>query len=67
MVRTEPYGVVLVMGAWNYPFNLTLGPVHGAIAAGNCVVVKPSELAENSANVMDKLLPKYIDTRSESK
>jgi len=64
VVRTEPYGVVLVMGAWNYPFNLTLGPVHGAIAAGNCVVVKPSELAENSANVMDKLLPKYIDTRA---
>ena len=63
VVRPEPYGVVLVMGAWNYPFNLTMGPVHGAIAAGNCVVIKPSELAEHSANVMAKLVPKYVDER----
>jgi len=64
VVRTEPYGVALIMGAWNYPFNLTLGPMHGAIAAGNCVVVKPSELSEHSADVMEKLLPKYIDKRA---
>jgi len=64
VVRPEPYGVVLVMGAWNYPFNLTMGPVHGAIAAGNCVVIKPSELAEHSANVMAKLVPKYVDKRA---
>ena len=63
VVRPEPFGVVLVMGAWNYPFNLTMGPVHGALAAGNCVVVKPSELAENSASVMASLLPKYLDPR----
>jgi len=64
VVRPEPFGVVLVMGAWNYPFNLTMGPVHGALAAGNCVVVKPSELAENSASVMASLLPKYLDPRA---
>lgn len=38
----EPYGVVLIMSPWNYPFMLTLEPLIGAIAAGNCCVVKPS-------------------------
>ena len=60
----EPYGVVLVMGAWNYPFNLTLGPLAGAICAGNCVVVKPSELTEHSAQLMAMLLPRYVDQRA---
>ena len=45
IIKPDPYGVVLVMGAWNYPLNLSMGPVIGAIAAGNCVVLKPSELS----------------------
>lgn len=57
----EPYGVVLVIGAWNYPLVLALTPLLGAIAAGNCVVVKPSELAPKVAELIAKLLPQYLD------
>ncbi|XP_063242291.1 aldehyde dehydrogenase, dimeric NADP-preferring-like isoform X2 [Bacillus rossius redtenbacheri] len=56
-----PYGTVLVVGTWNYPFLISLQPLAGAIAAGNTVVVKPSELAPDSAEVMAKLVPKYLD------
>ncbi|NLO63305.1 MAG: aldehyde dehydrogenase family protein, partial [Clostridiaceae bacterium] len=41
-ILTEPYGVTLIMSPWNYPFQLTLCPLIGAIAAGNCAVIKPS-------------------------
>jgi aldehyde dehydrogenase (NAD+) len=47
--------VVLVLGAWNYPFNVTIGPALSALAAGNCVVVKPSELSPASAKVMERI------------
>jgi len=57
----EPLGVVLVMGAWNYPIQLCLGPVGGAIAAGNCVIIKPSELAPATARTLASLLPRYLD------
>lgn len=60
-IYNDPKGVVLVMGAWNYPINLTLMPVIGAISAGNCVVIKPSEVAPASANVIAELIPKYLD------
>ncbi|KAJ8883388.1 hypothetical protein PR048_015231 [Dryococelus australis] len=56
-----PYGTVLVVGTWNYPFLISLQPLAGAIAAGNTVIVKPSELAPASAEVMAKLIPKYLD------
>ncbi|KAJ8978613.1 hypothetical protein NQ317_010071 [Molorchus minor] len=42
--KNDPYGVTLVLGSWNYPIQLTLAPVVGALAAGNCVVIKPSEV-----------------------
>lgn len=58
MIYNDPYGVVLVIGTWNYPIHLTLMPVAGAIAAGNCVVIKPSEIAKSTANFMAKVLPK---------
>lgn len=61
-VQSEPYGVVFVLGAWNYPVQLTLSPVVGAITAGNCVIVKPSELAPKTASVIQKLIPKYLDS-----
>ncbi|NXQ95815.1 AL3A2 dehydrogenase, partial [Sagittarius serpentarius] len=57
----EPLGVVLIIGAWNYPFVLVMQPLIGAIAAGNAVVVKPSEISENTAQLVADLLPQYID------
>ena len=64
-VMKEPLGVVLVIGPWNYPFMLLLNPVVGAIAAGNCVVIKPSEFAKATAAVIQKIIeslypPEYI-------
>jgi len=60
-IEYEPYGTVLIIGAWNYPFYLTLGPAVGAIAAGNAVVLKPSEIAPASSRLMAELVPKYLD------
>jgi aldehyde dehydrogenase (NAD+) len=60
-VEYEPYGTVLIIGAWNYPIYLTLGPAVGAIAAGNAVVLKPSEIAPESARLMTELVPQYLD------
>uniref|UniRef100_A0A2K6EME0 Aldehyde dehydrogenase family 3 member A2 n=1 Tax=Propithecus coquereli TaxID=379532 RepID=A0A2K6EME0_PROCO len=60
-IQPEPLGVVLIIGAWNYPFILTIQPLVGAIAAGNAVIIKPSELSENTAKILAKLLPQYLD------
>jgi aldehyde dehydrogenase (NAD+) len=57
----EPLGVVLVIGPWNYPVFLTLGPLVGAVAAGNCVVVKPSEHAPATSALLARLVPEYLD------
>ncbi|MGO9508642.1 MAG: aldehyde dehydrogenase family protein [Mycobacterium sp.] len=61
-VEYEPYGTVLIIGAWNYPFYLTLGPAVGAIAAGNAMVLKPSEIAAASSRLMAELVPRYLDS-----
>ncbi|KAF5026814.1 hypothetical protein F66182_1098 [Fusarium sp. NRRL 66182] len=60
-IRQEPLGVVLVIGAWNFPFLLTLQPVIAAIAAGCCVVIKPSELSIASQDLMQDLVSQYLD------
>jgi acyl-CoA reductase-like NAD-dependent aldehyde dehydrogenase len=60
-VRRDPLGVTLVIGAWNEPFMLTLGPLVSAIAAGNTAVVKPSEVSEASAAVLAEMIPKFLD------
>jgi acyl-CoA reductase-like NAD-dependent aldehyde dehydrogenase len=60
-VYKDPYGVVLVMGAWNYPFHLTLAPLIGAIAAGNCAVIKPSDVSPATSELISILVPKYLD------
>jgi aldehyde dehydrogenase (NAD+) len=60
-VEYEPYGTVLIIGAWNFPFALTLGPAVGALAAGNAVVLKPSEVSPASAALMADLVPRYLD------
>lgn len=59
--RYEPLGVVLIIGPWNYPFYLCLAPLVGALAAGNCVVVKPSENAPASSAAMADIIPRYLD------
>ncbi|MEU9472111.1 aldehyde dehydrogenase family protein [Streptomyces avermitilis] len=58
----DPLGVVLVIAPWNYPVQLLLTPMIGALAAGNAVVVKPSELAPATSDVLARLLPQYLDT-----
>lgn len=63
-IAPSPYGVALIIGAWNYPFQLTLAPLVGAIAAGNCAVLKPSELAPHAAALMAELVPQYLDERA---
>ncbi|XP_018564881.1 aldehyde dehydrogenase, dimeric NADP-preferring-like [Anoplophora glabripennis] len=57
----DPYGVVLIIGAWNYPLLLTLGPLVGALAAGNVVILKPSELSPATSSMTAKILTKYLD------
>jgi aldehyde dehydrogenase (NAD+) len=52
----EPYGTVLIIGPWNYPFQLVMMPLAGAIAAGNCAVVKPSELSPNVSSIITQLI-----------
>ncbi|MCU1478544.1 MAG: aldehyde dehydrogenase family protein [Subtercola sp.] len=60
----EPLGVVLVIAPWNYPVQLLLVPVIGALAAGNALVAKPSELAPKTSAVFARLFARYFDTRA---
>ena len=60
----EPLGVVLIFGAWNYPLQLCLSPMIAALAAGNCVVLKPSELAQQSSTLLAQSLPTYLDSQA---
>src|SRR5690625_4512152 len=55
-VYPEPYGVTLIIAPWNYPFQLSLSPLIGAIAAGNCAVVKPSELTPHTSKILAKII-----------
>jgi len=58
----DPLGVVLVIAPWNYPVQLLLAPVVGALASGNAVVLKPSEMAPATSAAIARLLPGYLDT-----
>ncbi|MGW7524351.1 aldehyde dehydrogenase family protein [Streptomyces sp. NPDC054783] len=58
----DPLGVVLVIAPWNYPAQLLLAPMAGALASGNAVVVKPSELAPATSAALAELIPAYLDT-----
>ncbi len=60
-VQYDPLGVVLIVGPWNYPLYLSLAPLVAAVAAGNCAVVKPSELAPATSALLARLLPQYVD------
>jgi len=63
-IYREPLGVTLIIGAWNYPLHLVLVPLIGAIAAGNCAVLKPSEVAPNVSALIAKWIPKYLDRKA---
>ena len=63
-VQYDPIGVVLVIGPWNYPFCLCMSPVVAAVAAGNAVVIKPSELAPATSELIARLVPQYLDTEA---
>lgn len=58
----QPRGVVLIIGAWNYPIQLTLGPLIAAISAGNSAIIKPSELSPSCSALLAELVPKYLDS-----
>ncbi|WP_144282860.1 aldehyde dehydrogenase [Chryseobacterium echinoideorum] len=64
-IYSEPLGNILVIGAWNYPYQLSLSPIIAALAAGNCCILKPSEIAENTMKLMAKIInenfpPEYL-------
>ena len=60
LIKHEPLGCVLIIGPWNYPFSLTLQPLISALAAGNTVVLKPSENAPNTSNLIKKVISKIF-------
>lgn len=60
-VQYEPLGVALVIGAWNVPVIVTLNPLVAALSAGNCAMVKPSEMAPATSRVLARLIPEYLD------
>jgi acyl-CoA reductase-like NAD-dependent aldehyde dehydrogenase len=57
----EPYGCTLIIAPWNYPFQLAVSPLIGALAAGNCAVVKPSEVAPNTSRLIADMISKEFD------
>ena len=63
-IYREPLGVSLIIAPWNYPFQTLALPLVGAIAAGNCVVLKPSEISAHTSAVIAKWIPKYLDTKA---
>jgi len=60
-IRKEPLGLCLVIAPWNYPFQLAMAPLLGALSAGNCVVLKPSEVAPHTSALLARLIPQYLD------
>lgn len=64
-IQPDPKGVVLIISPWNYPFSLMISPLVGAIAAGNCAIVKPSEISANTSEILCEIInnvfaPEYI-------
>ncbi len=63
MVLSEPYGVCLILAPWNYPFQLSIAPAVAAIAAGNCVIIKPSEHAPATSEIISKIFNQNFEQR----
>ena len=55
-IYPEPYGVILIIAPWNYPFQLLIAPLIGAVSSGNCVILKPSNYSINTTNLIDKII-----------
>ncbi|OWY21110.1 aldehyde dehydrogenase [Sphingobacteriales bacterium UPWRP_1] len=62
-IYNDPYGVVLIIGPWNYPFQLVISPLVGAIAAGNCAMLKPSELAPNVSALLATMIKQTFQSQ----
>ena len=60
-IQPEPKGVVLIIAPWNYPLSMVMCPLVGAVAAGNCVVMKPSEISSHTSAALAAILPRYLD------
>jgi aldehyde dehydrogenase (NAD+) len=60
-IEPEPKGVVLIIAPWNYPLSMVCAPLVGAIAAGNCAVMKPSEVTPHTSAAIARILPRYLD------
>ncbi len=60
-IQPDPYGVTLIIGPWNYPFQLLMAPLVGAIAAGNTCILKPSEYSVHTSNVVGEMIAEYFD------
>ncbi|XP_020224013.1 aldehyde dehydrogenase family 3 member F1 [Cajanus cajan] len=60
----EPLGLVLIISSWNFPFGLSLEPLIGAVAAGNTVVLKPSEMSPSCSSLLATVLPTYLDNKA---
>ncbi|KAK9273287.1 hypothetical protein L1049_018094 [Liquidambar formosana] len=60
----EPLGLILIISSWNFPFGLSLEPLIGALAAGNTVVLKPSELSPKCSSLLANALPTYLDIKA---
>src|SRR5690625_5840045 len=64
MVKPRPLGVVGIVGHWTHPFYTLLAPLVGAVAAGNCMVLKPSMHTPRTAKLLGSILPEYLNPRS---
>lgn len=60
-IQKQSFGVVLILGAWNYPLQVCLCPLAGAIAGGNCALLKPSEVSPHTEAFLMKYIPEYLD------
>ena len=63
-IYPEPLGVVLIVSPWNYPFQLVISPLVGAIAAGNCAFIKPSSLSQNTAILLEEIIGEVFSARA---
>lgn len=62
-IYKEPYGVVLIIGPFNYPFQLVISPLIGAISAGNCAMIKPSEYSKHTSKLIEEIINNNFDER----
>jgi len=62
LIYPEPFGVVLIISPWNYPFQLLISPLVGAVSAGNCAILKPSEVSPNTSAVIEKIINNNFDS-----